>query len=256
MAERKALSKKIRFEVFKRDSFTCQYCGKSAPSVVLEVDHIKPVSKDGENEITNLITSCAECNNGKSDRELADDSVMAKRKAQLDDLQERREQIEMMMDWQGELDELRDQEFTRLVDYVNSKMTGFKVNEAGYKDLRLGLRKYGLAEMLECVGISADQYIEFDSSGKQIDSTLGKYLKYITKIAASRKSIKDKPYMMDLFYINGILRKIHGRQINCAVVYLEKAYLKGISVQELKSIAIDCKSTYSWINKMEELINE
>ena len=39
---RKGLSKKIRFEVFKRDQFTCQYCGKQAPNVVLEVDHITP----------------------------------------------------------------------------------------------------------------------------------------------------------------------------------------------------------------------
>jgi 5-methylcytosine-specific restriction endonuclease McrA len=28
---RKALSKKLRFEVFKRDNFTCQYCGRAAP---------------------------------------------------------------------------------------------------------------------------------------------------------------------------------------------------------------------------------
>ena len=46
-AKRKALSQKIRFEVFKRDSFTCQYCGRKAPDVVLQVDHIVPVAKGG-----------------------------------------------------------------------------------------------------------------------------------------------------------------------------------------------------------------
>ena len=68
MAKRKNLSKSVRFEVFKRDSFTCQYCGKSAPDVVLEVDHIIPVSKGGDNDISNLITSCFECNRGKSNK--------------------------------------------------------------------------------------------------------------------------------------------------------------------------------------------
>ena len=29
--EREPISKKLRFEVFKRDSFTCQYCGSKAP---------------------------------------------------------------------------------------------------------------------------------------------------------------------------------------------------------------------------------
>lgn len=41
---RKALSKKLRFEVFKRDSFTCQYCGDKAPDIILECDHIIPVA--------------------------------------------------------------------------------------------------------------------------------------------------------------------------------------------------------------------
>lgn len=65
-----SLSKKTRFEVFKRDSFTCQYCGNNPPVVVLEVDHIVPVSRGGEDVIDNLITSCFDCNRGKSDREL------------------------------------------------------------------------------------------------------------------------------------------------------------------------------------------
>ena len=65
------LSKKLRFEVFKRDCFKCQYCGSTPPGIILEVDHIVPVSKDGTNEIDNLITSCFDCNRGKSNRDLS-----------------------------------------------------------------------------------------------------------------------------------------------------------------------------------------
>ncbi len=61
MNKRKSLSKKIRFEVFKKDSFTCQYCGSTPPSTVLEIDHINPVSLGGDNSIDNLITSCFDC---------------------------------------------------------------------------------------------------------------------------------------------------------------------------------------------------
>lgn len=64
--ERKPLSKKMRFDVFKRDGFQCQYCGTTPPAVVLEVDHIHPVSKGGKNRVDNLITSCFECNRGKA----------------------------------------------------------------------------------------------------------------------------------------------------------------------------------------------
>lgn len=60
-----SLSKKIRFEVFKRDGFKCQYCGKAPPDVVLEVDHINPVAEGGEDDLNNLLCACFDCNRGK-----------------------------------------------------------------------------------------------------------------------------------------------------------------------------------------------
>jgi len=66
MSARKGLSQKIRFEVFKRDGFACQYCGATPPVIVLEVDHIDPVAGGGGNEMDNLITACFPCNRGKS----------------------------------------------------------------------------------------------------------------------------------------------------------------------------------------------
>lgn len=62
---RKALSKRTRFEVFKRDSFECQYCGAHPPGVILHVDHIVPVASDGGNDFDNLVTACSDCNSGK-----------------------------------------------------------------------------------------------------------------------------------------------------------------------------------------------
>jgi len=58
---------KLRFEIFERDNFTCQYCGRKAPNVVLNIDHIYPKSKGGLNKKNNYRTSCSECNIGKRD---------------------------------------------------------------------------------------------------------------------------------------------------------------------------------------------
>jgi hypothetical protein len=69
-AIRVGISKKNRFDVFKRDGFKCQYCSSQPPTVILEVDHIMPVSKGGKNNIDNLITACFNCNRGKSNKEL------------------------------------------------------------------------------------------------------------------------------------------------------------------------------------------
>ncbi|WP_225784478.1 HNH endonuclease [Xenophilus sp. Marseille-Q4582] len=66
--KRQTVSKKTRFEVFKRDAFTCQYCGAHPPGVLLHVDHIHPVAEGGTNEIDNLVTACEPCNAGKGAR--------------------------------------------------------------------------------------------------------------------------------------------------------------------------------------------
>jgi len=63
-----SVSKCLRFDVFKRDNYRCRICGVSPandPKVTLHVDHIVPVSKNGETVISNLQTLCSNCNFGK-----------------------------------------------------------------------------------------------------------------------------------------------------------------------------------------------
>ena len=71
---------RLRFEIFKRDFFTCQYCGRSIKEhkIVLNCDHIHPKAKGGEFKAKNLTTSCEECNLGKSDVLLEDRKLKRK----------------------------------------------------------------------------------------------------------------------------------------------------------------------------------
>jgi hypothetical protein len=64
--KRKPLSKRLRFEIFKRDGFKCLYCGATPAQKVLRVDHVQPVAEGGGDEPTNLVTSCFDCNAGKA----------------------------------------------------------------------------------------------------------------------------------------------------------------------------------------------
>jgi hypothetical protein len=61
-----AVSKRLRYEILRRDSHTCRYCGASAPDVQLRVDHVTPVALGGTDTPENLVTSCEPCNSGKS----------------------------------------------------------------------------------------------------------------------------------------------------------------------------------------------
>lgn len=57
-----------RFNVFLRDRFTCQYCGRHFPTHELTFDHLIPRSKGGRTTWENIVTSCSSCNLLKSDR--------------------------------------------------------------------------------------------------------------------------------------------------------------------------------------------
>lgn len=62
--------KLTRNEIFRRDNYTCQYCGKTGSS--LTIDHVIPRHSGGEKVWTNLVTACPACNHrkgGKSPQE-------------------------------------------------------------------------------------------------------------------------------------------------------------------------------------------
>jgi hypothetical protein len=69
-----AVSKRLRFEILRRDNHTCRYCGASAPDASLRVDHVTPEALGGRTEPANLVTACEPCNSGKSS--VALDSAM------------------------------------------------------------------------------------------------------------------------------------------------------------------------------------
>jgi hypothetical protein len=60
------VSKRIRFEVLRRDGHACRYCGGKAPDVRLTVDHVMPVALGGSDDPTNLVAACVDCNAGKA----------------------------------------------------------------------------------------------------------------------------------------------------------------------------------------------
>lgn len=62
-ARRRKITRKA---VLARDSWTCQYCGRSKPG--LTVDHVIPRSRGGESVWENIVASCATCNRKKGDR--------------------------------------------------------------------------------------------------------------------------------------------------------------------------------------------
>ncbi|MFE7093502.1 HNH endonuclease [Streptomyces erythrochromogenes] len=69
------VSKRLRYEILRRDNHTCRHCGTAAPAVPLRIDHVVPVALGGTDTADNLVTSCEPCNNGKSSSTVGADLV-------------------------------------------------------------------------------------------------------------------------------------------------------------------------------------
>ncbi len=216
MAERKTINKKLRFEVLKRDKFTCQYCGKSAPDVVLEIDHIKPVSKGGANDIMNLITSCKDCNRGKSNIELSDDSVVKKQQAQLQELADRKEQLEMMLEWRESLNNL-DENCVDAIANIFDDLTDWSVSEQGRKKIKKWIKDFSLIEVMDATETAIDTYY----TGSE-ESWIEAFNK-ISGICYVRRNQQNNPQM---YYVNYTIKALTNKGF-----YVDKAKIK-IYIQE------------------------
>lgn len=54
--------------LFKRDRYTCMYCGRNFTHNLLTRDHVNPKAKGGTDMWTNVVAACKRCNNHKADR--------------------------------------------------------------------------------------------------------------------------------------------------------------------------------------------
>lgn len=227
---RSGMTKKIRFEVFKRDGFKCQYCGSSAPDVVLHVDHVTPVSKGGDNDMMNLITSCDSCNGGKSDRELSDNSVLEKQRQQLQELNLKREQLEMMISWRDGLKSLKDDVVDVVVAKIEECITPFTVNDNGRKAVKRWLRIYKVEEILDAIDFAADKKLTQEVTHE----LTGEFFDYIPRIAATKRK---PPEEQRILYIRGILKnRIYVNQ-NHVMSYLKAWVSYGLDLDELTEFA-------------------
>ena len=246
MANRKPISKKMRFEVFKRDKFTCQYCGRTVPDVILEVDHIKPVAEGGTNDLINLVTSCKDCNRGKGKRKISDNSAVKRQQEQLKELAEKSEQLEMMVKWKDELLALGNKEVDILCDYIGQtyKCT---VQGPGRDKMRIWLKKYNIKELINAIDNAFAR--ERFNSARAFD--------LIPKCAYYNKN----PIRWDIQQVL-YLRKILTNRINnvsrtVAYTMIERAlYQESVPFDDIKTICCTCRTWTEFKERIGEYFTD
>jgi hypothetical protein len=68
-----AVSKRTRYEVLRRDNYTCRYCRSTEHP--LTVDHVVPAALGGGDDPSNLVACCKDCNIGKASASPSDSMV-------------------------------------------------------------------------------------------------------------------------------------------------------------------------------------
>lgn len=147
---RKNIGKRLRFDVFHRDAFACQYCGKRPPEVILHLDHIVAYSKGGSNEQENLITSCQACNGGKSDKDISNPTPRITQN--IEELTERYEQMVEFYKYQKSSERLKSKQVENIDEYWNELWDGrFNLNVRGKSSISMFLNYFTVSEIKEAM---------------------------------------------------------------------------------------------------------
>lgn len=235
--KRKSISKKLRFEVFKRDGFTCQYCGRMAPDVVLEVDHINPVANGGDNDILNLVTSCIDCNRGKGKRLISDGDELKLQQQQLKELSKRREQLQMMIEWRKELQKTDDAEVD-VVESVFDQLCGLGFSEHGRATIKKFIKRYDVSLVCKASEIYISQCFRHD------DKSFTAGFDYIGGICYNLKKQKEDPSTEFVnkfaYYVNKRFPSANKQKLRTAVTG------KISSKEEMRDILDEIRGMSCW----------
>ena len=152
-----SVSKKLRFEVFKRDGFRCSYCGKEPPQVVLECDHIDPKSKGGKDDINNLITACFDCNRGKKNIPL--DKIPQQIQDNLEVLKEKEEQLKEYRKFAAKVEKRIKKDMDDINAIYSEEYAGWKLSDDFYRrSLRRFLQLLPKHEIEDSLRIAISRY--------------------------------------------------------------------------------------------------
>lgn len=184
---------------------------------------------------------------------------MSKTKDQLDELQVRHEQLEMMMEWQKGLRNLQTEVIDSLVNHWDELTYPYVTNDEERTELTKLSRKYTLLEIMNAMDISSEQYIKYDAQKDEPteDSVLNAFKK-LAGILRNRKDFEKDPELSELYYIRGILKnRFSAYPVETfSMKLMDEARKKGVSIREMRELAKTQSTWTKFKDSVEELMSE
>lgn len=185
-----SISPSLRRLILERDEFTCTECGQQVPKVLLYIDKIlSPETEEAfagqpeEDKYTCLCESCYKQAHGHLQFKAATRTA------------ERRQQLEMMVEWRRENRSLTSDTNAYLIDYINGKIEPYSLTKQGAQNVRKAVRKSNFTTALDAIDETFDHYVTYDK-GENINkasvdeflSKIGGYL-YINSLPPVEKEM-------------------------------------------------------------------
>jgi hypothetical protein len=127
-----------------------------------------------------------------------------KQKKQLDNLQEKREQFNMMYEWRKGLDGLTSEAARMITEHIESKVEPFVLSKSAKKNLEKTINKYDFDDILNAINISESTYLRYE-----VDDTLepDSVKNFFSKITGILVNSSRSPLELKISRIKGIGRK-------------------------------------------------
>ena len=200
----------------------------------------------------NLIAACDLCNGGKGNRRLSDSAVVEKQQNQLQVLAIRREQLEMVLAWRRQLEDIAGLEVEAIAAEV-VKASNMGVNEHGHSEIRTWLRKFQLSQILDAVTKSFQQYF------RGTNESWEKAFAYIPRICNFEKKYGEpSEELKRLFYCRAILRNRFNGYYDAhkVLTILCGYYESGLSLNEIEHVCRDVNNWTKLNNRLAEALRQ
>lgn len=168
---------------------------------------------------------------------------------QLAELAERRQQLEMMVQWKESLSSTDDM-LTNSIRKRLENISGYKLLDEDVVKIRRLIHEFGYDDVSDAVPIAADQYFEW-RDGKVVSASLDTAISKLGGICKRRAQKRANPKEDQLYFALNIWKKNSGEQhsltIARAMNAIRDANDRGVSISRIKSI---CGSA-GWITRLE-----
>jgi hypothetical protein len=176
----------------------------------------------------------------------------------MEELQERRDQLEMMMMWRKGLRALNDETVARLCAYWDDLTPGWRVTDNAKLTMKKWLRSFSIEELTQSMDISAIQYLQRNKTGKCTKESVELAFNKIPGICRIEQISKEQPEIKELYYIRGIVRKRMPWYYDDtkALQLLREGAAAGVPLSVLRQIALTASHWTEFREGLSAAMNE